>query len=140
MSRVGGAAQTKSVKKLGGGTRLDLAQYRELAAFAQFASDLDAATKAQIDRGIRVTELMKQNQYAPLSVPQMSISLFAANEGFIDDLDVENVLAFEGALHSYMEREKAELVASIGPEGNYNDDIIAELRASIEEFKKTQTW
>ena len=140
VSRVGGAAQTKSVKKLGGGTRLDLAQYRELAAFAQFASDLDAATKAQIDRGIRVTELMKQNQYAPLSVPQMSISLFAANEGFIDDLDVENVLAFEGALHSYMEREKAELVASIGPEGNYNDDIIAELRASIEEFKKTQTW
>ncbi len=140
VSRVGGAAQTKSVKKLGGGTRLDLAQYRELAAFAQFASDLDAATKAQIDRGIRVTELMKQNQYAPLSVPQMSISLFAANEGFIDDLDVENVLAFEGALHSYMEREKAELVASIGPEGNYNDDIIAALKAAIEEFVKTQTW
>ncbi|MBQ0724641.1 MAG: F0F1 ATP synthase subunit alpha [Cycloclasticus sp.] len=140
VSRVGGAAQTKAIKKLGGGTRLDLAQYRELAAFAQFASDLDAATKAQIDRGIRVTELMKQNQYAPLSVPQMAISLFAANEGFIDDLDVEKVLPFEGALHSYMEREKAELVSSIGPEGNYNDDIIAELRASIEEFKKTQTW
>ena len=132
VSRVGGAAQTKAIKKLGGGTRLDLAQYRELAAFAQFASDLDAATKAQIDRGIRVTELMKQNQYAPLSVPQMAISLFAANEGFIDDLDVEKVLPFEGALHSYMEREKAELVASIGPEGNYNDDIIAELRASID--------
>jgi F-type H+-transporting ATPase subunit alpha len=140
VSRVGGAAQTKSVKKLGGGTRLDLAQYRELAAFAQFASDLDAATKAQIDRGIRVTELMKQNQYAPLSVPQMSISLFAANEGFIDDIDVENVLAFEGALHGYMEREKADLVTAIGDEGNYNDDIIAELRAGIEEFKTTQTW
>ena len=140
VSRVGGAAQTKAVKKLGGGIRLDLAQYRELAAFAQFASDLDAATKAQIDRGIRVTELMKQNQYAPLSVPQMSISLFAANEGFIDDVDVDKVLAFEEALHSYMEREKADVVASIGPEGNYNDDIIAQLRASIEEFKKTQTW
>ena len=140
VSRVGGAAQTKSVKKLGGGTRLDLAQYRELAAFAQFASDLDAATKAQIDRGIRVTELMKQNQYAPLSVPQMSISLFAANEGFIDDVEVDKVLDFEAALHSYMEREKADLVAAIGDEGNYNDDIINELRSSIEEFKKTQAF
>ncbi|OUR86205.1 F0F1 ATP synthase subunit alpha [Cycloclasticus sp. 44_32_T64] len=140
VSRVGGAAQTKSVKKLGGGTRLDLAQYRELAAFAQFASDLDAATKAQIDRGIRVTELMKQNQYAPLSVPQMSISLFSANEGFLDGIEVEKVLDFEAALHSFMEREKADLVASIGDEGNYNDDIIAELRSSIEEFVKTQTW
>jgi F-type H+-transporting ATPase subunit alpha len=140
VSRVGGAAQTKSVKKLGGGTRLDLAQYRELAAFAQFASDLDEATKAQIDRGIRVTELMKQNQYTPLSVPQMSMSLFAANEGFIDDVDVDKVLDFEAALHSYMEREEADLVASIGDEGNYNDDIIAALRSGIEAFKKTQTW
>ncbi|MDX2424809.1 MAG: F0F1 ATP synthase subunit alpha [Cycloclasticus sp.] len=140
VSRVGGAAQTKAIKKLGGGTRLDLAQYRELAAFAQFASDLDEATKAQIDRGIRVTELMKQNQYAPLSVPQMAFSLFAANEGFIDDIEVEKVLAFEGALHSYMAREKADLVASIGDEGHYNEDIINELRSSITEFKKTQTW
>jgi len=140
VSRVGGAAQTKAVKKLGGGTRLDLAQYRELAAFAQFASDLDASTKAQIDRGIRVTELMKQNQYAPLSVPEMSISLFAANEGFLDDIEVDKVLDFEGALHSYMAREKANLVASIGDEGNYNADIIAELKSSIEEFKNTQTW
>jgi len=140
VSRVGGAAQTKAVKKLGGGTRLDLAQYRELAAFAQFASDLDASTKAQIDRGIRVTELMKQNQYAPLSVPEMAMSLFAANEGFLDDLAVEKVLPFEAALHSYMAREKADLVASIGDEGNYNADIIAELKSSIEEFKNTQTW
>ncbi|HIF18414.1 MAG TPA: F0F1 ATP synthase subunit alpha [Cycloclasticus sp.] len=140
VSRVGGAAQTKAVKKLGGGTRLDLAQYRELAAFAQFASDLDEATKAQIDRGIRVTELMKQNQYAPLSVSQMAMSLFAANEGFIDDIDVDKVLPFEAALHSYMEREEADLVASIGDEGNYNDDIIAGLRSGIEAFKKTQTW
>ncbi|PHR47174.1 F0F1 ATP synthase subunit alpha [Cycloclasticus sp.] len=140
VSRVGGAAQTKSVKKLGGGTRLDLAQYRELAAFAQFASDLDAATKAQIDRGIRVTELMKQNQYAPLSVPQMSISLFAANEGFIDAVDVDKVLDFEAALHGFMEREKADLIAAIGDEGHYNDEIIADLKSSIEEFVNTQTW
>jgi len=87
-----------------------------------------------------VTELMKQNQYAPLSVPQMSISLFAANEGFIDDVDVDKVLNFEAALHSYMEREKADLVAAIGDEGNYNDDIINELRSSIEDFKKTQAF
>jgi F-type H+-transporting ATPase subunit alpha len=140
VSRVGGAAQTKAIKKLGGGTRLDLAQYRELAAFAQFASDLDEATKAQIDRGVRVTELMKQNQYAPLGVPQMAISLFAANEGFIDDVEVEKVGEFEAALLAYMEREKADLVASIGDEGNYNDDIIADLKASIEAFKNTQAW
>jgi F-type H+-transporting ATPase subunit alpha len=111
-----------------------------LAAFAQFASDLDAATKAQIDRGIRVTELMKQNQYAPLSVPQMSISLFAANEGFIDAVDVDKVLDFEAALHGFMEREKADLVAAIGDEGHYNDEIIADLKSSIEEFVNTQTW
>jgi len=140
VSRVGGAAQTKAIKKLGGGTRLDLAQYRELAAFAQFASDLDDVTKAQIDRGIRVTELMKQNQYTPLSVPQMSISLFAANEGFIDDVEVDKVLDFEAALHSYMQREHAELVASIGDEGKYNEDIISGLRSGIEAFKNTQTW
>lgn len=140
VSRVGGAAQTKAIKKLGGGTRLDLAQYRELAAFAQFASDLDDATKAQIDRGIRVTELMKQNQYAPLGVPEMAISLFAANEGFIDDIAVEKVGDFEAALLAYMDREKADVVASIGAEGNYNDDIIANLRASIEAFKNTQAW
>lgn len=140
VSRVGGAAQTKAIKKLGGGTRLDLAQYRELAAFAQFASDLDDATKAQIDRGIRVTELMKQNQYAPLGVPEMAISLFAANEGFIDDIAVDKVGDFEAALLAYMDREKADVVASIGAEGNYNDDIIANLRASIEAFKNTQAW
>jgi len=140
VSRVGGAAQTKAIKKLGGGTRLDLAQYRELAAFAQFASDLDESTKAQIDRGIRVTELMKQNQYTPLSVPQMSISLFAANEGFLDDLDVEKVLPFEAALHGFMEREKKDLVDAIGDEGRYNDDIISNLKASIAEFKNTQAW
>ena len=98
VSRVGGAAQTKIIKKLGGGTRLDLAQYRELAAFAQFASDLDEATRSQIQRGQRVTELMKQAQYQPLSIAEMSVSLFAANEGFIDDVEVEKVGSFEAAL------------------------------------------
>src|SRR5210317_1285526 len=99
VSRVGGSAQTSIIKKLGGGVRLALAQYRELAAFAQFASDLDEATRAQLQRGQRVTELMKQKQYAPLTVAVMAISLYAANEGFLDDVDVNKVVAFENALH-----------------------------------------
>ena len=140
VSRVGGAAQTKAIKKLGGGTRLDLAQYRELAAFAQFASDLDEATKAQIDRGVRVTELMKQNQYSPQSVPMMAVSLFAANEGFLDDVDANKIQDFEAALHAYMKSEKADLIDSIGKDGNYDDGIIDGLRSSIEAFKKTGSW
>ena len=98
VSRVGGAAQTKIVKKLGGGIRLALAQYRELAAFAQFASDLDDATRKQLEHGQRVTELMKQKQYSPQSVAEMGIVLFVANEGFLDDVDVTKVVAFEAAL------------------------------------------
>ena len=101
VSRVGGAAQTKIIKKLGGGVRLALAQYRELAAFAQFASDLDEATRKQLERGQRVTELMKQKQYSPLSVAQMGLSLFAANEGFLDELPVEKVGDYEAALHDF---------------------------------------
>ena len=101
VSRVGGAAQTKIIKKLGGGVRLALAQYRELAAFAQFASDLDAATRAQLERGERVTELMKQKQYSPLSVAEMGLSLFAANEGFIDPVPVDKVVDYEEALHDF---------------------------------------
>ena len=92
VSRVGGAAQTKIIKKLGGGVRLALAQYRELAAFAQFASDLDETTRKQLERGQRVTELMKQKQYSPLNVAEMAASLFAANEGYLDDVPVEKLL------------------------------------------------
>ncbi len=99
VSRVGGAAQTKIIKKLGGGVRLALAQYRELAAFAQFASDLDETTRKQLERGQRVTELMKQKQYSPLSVAEMAVSLFAANEGYLDDVDIKKVVDFEAALH-----------------------------------------
>ena len=140
VSRVGGAAQTKIIKKLGGGIRLDLAQYRELAAFAQFASDLDAETKAQIDRGQRVTELMKQAQYSPLSVAQMAASLFAANEGFIDDVAVNKVVDFEGALLTYMDNDQADLMSEINAEGNYNDDIANRLKAAIESFKASHSW
>ena len=105
VSRVGGAAQTKVIKKLGGGVRLALAQYRELAAFAQFASDLDDATRKQLDRGKLVTELMKQPQYSPLSVAEQAITLFAVNKGYFDDVEVKNALAFEAALRSHVQEQ-----------------------------------
>ncbi len=140
VSRVGGAAQTKIIKKLGGGVRLDLAQYRELAAFAQFASDLDESTRKQIERGQRVTELMKQKQYAPLSIAEMAFSLFAANEGFIDDVDVSKVVDFEAALHAYLRGNHADLLASIDEKGNFNDDIAGEMKSAIEKFKASSTY
>ena len=140
VSRVGGAAQTKIVKKLGGGTRLDLAQYRELAAFAQFASDLDEATRNQIERGQRVTELMKQAQYQPLSIAEMSVSLFAANEGFIDDVDVEKVGSFEAALLSFMSSNHADLMDKINSTGSFDKDISGAMTSAIESFKTTGSW
>ena len=140
VSRVGGAAQTKIIKKLGGGVRLDLAQYRELAAFAQFASDLDESTRKQIERGQRVTELMKQKQYAPLSIAEMAFSLIAANEGFIDDVDVNKVVDFEAALHAYLRGNHADLLASIDASGDFNDDIAGQMKAAIEKFKASSTY
>jgi F-type H+-transporting ATPase subunit alpha len=140
VSRVGGAAQTKIVKKLGGGIRLALAQYRELAAFSQFASDLDDATREQLEHGERVMELMKQNQYAPLSVAEMAVSLFAAEKGFLKDIELNKVLDFEAALHSYMTSEKTELMNTINETGNYNDDIESQLKQAFDTFKSTQTW
>jgi len=140
VSRVGGAAQTKVIKKLGGGVRLDLAQYRELAAFAQFASDLDESTRKQIERGQRVTELMKQRQYSPLSIAEMALSLYAANEGFLDDVDATKIVDFEEALHTYANSNASDLVKEINDTGNYNDDIASKMRATIEKFKSTSTW
>ncbi|HHH47350.1 MAG TPA: F0F1 ATP synthase subunit alpha [Gammaproteobacteria bacterium] len=140
VSRVGGAAQTKIIKKLGGGVRLDLAQYRELAAFAQFASDLDESTRKQIERGQRVTELMKQKQYAPLSTAEMAFSLFAANEGFIDDVDVNKVVDFEAALHAYLRANNADLLDRINESGDFNDEIAAEMKTAIEQFKASSTY
>jgi len=134
VSRVGGAAQTKIIKKLGGGIRLALAQYRELAAFAQFASDLDAATRAQLERGKRATELMKQKQYSPLSVAEMALSLFAVNEGFIDNVEVDKVVAYEEALHDFARANHAAMLDEINKSGNYNDEIAANLRKVCEEF------
>ena len=140
VSRVGGAAQTKIIKKLGGGIRLALAQYRELAAFSQFASDLDETTRKQLERGQRVTELMKQKQYSPLSVAEMAVSLFAADQGYIDDVDNHKVVDFENALHGYMDANQTELMDKINASGDYNDEIEASLRAAVEDFKANGSW
>jgi len=140
VSRVGGAAQTKIIKKLGGGVRLALAQYRELAAFSQFASDLDEATRKQLERGQRVTELMKQKQYSPLSVAEMAMSLFAADQGYLDDVDLDKIVNFESALHGYLRASQAELSDKINESGDYNDEIEAGLRAAADDFKATGTW
>jgi F-type H+-transporting ATPase subunit alpha len=125
VSRVGGAAQTKIIKKLGGGIRLALAQYRELAAFSQFASDLDDATRAQL---------------SPLSVADMAISLYAANEGFLSDVDLNKVGDFEAALMSYMNSEHTAVMNQVNESGNFNDDIAANFKSALEQFKATQTW
>ena len=134
VSRVGGAAQTKIIKKLGGGIRLALAQYRELAAFAQFASDLDAATRAQLERGERATELMKQKQYSPLSVAEMGLSLFAVNEGFIDSAPVNKVVDYEAALHDFARANNQADLDAINASGDYNDDVAATLKGICEAF------
>lgn len=139
VSRVGGAAQTKIIKKLSGGIRTALAQYRELAAFSQFASDLDDATKAQLEHGQRVTELMKQRQYSPLSVGEMGTVVYAANEGHLRDVPVEKIGDFEDALLAYLRSSHAELLAEMDT-GSYNDDMAAKLKAMVESFKATQTY
>ncbi len=140
VSRVGGAAQTKIIKKLSGGIRTALAQYRELAAFSQFASDLDDATKAQLDHGERVTELMKQKQYSPQSIAEMGLLLYAADKGHIQDVEVNKIGDFETALLSYMHAEHGELMASIVESGDYNDEIEASFESALNNFKSTQTW
>ncbi len=140
VSRVGGAAQTKIIKKLGGGIRLALAQYRELAAFSQFASDLDEATRKQLEHGKRVTELMKQKQYSPLSVAEMGVSLFAANEGYLEDIEVNKIGDFEAALLAYMKSQHADLIKQVNESGDWNSDIEAGFRGALEKFKSTQTW
>jgi len=140
VSRVGGAAQTKIIKKLSGGIRTALAQYRELAAFSQFASDLDDATKAQLEHGERVTELMKQKQYAPQSIAEMGLLLFAANEGFLKSVAVEKIADFEAALLSYMHSEHGSVMQDIAADGGWNDEREATFRSALEQFIATQTW
>lgn len=138
VSRVGGAAQTKIIKKLGGGVRLALAQYRELAAFSQFASDLDEATRKQLERGQRVTEIMKQKQYEPLSVAEMAISLFAVEKGYLDDVALKDVVKFEQELRDYVKQNYRSLLDLINQKGDYNDDIEAQLKQALNAFKQIQ--
>ena len=137
VSRVGGAAQTKIIKKLGGGVRLAAAQFRELEAFAQFASDLDEATRKQLERGQRIMEIMKQHQYAPMSVAQMAVSLFSIEKGYLDAIELDKVTAFEQALLDYMGAEHHGLMQLIDETGDYDQDIEKSLTAALDTFKKT---
>jgi len=140
VSRVGGAAQTKAIKKFGGGIRLALAQYRELAAFAQFASDLDEATRAQLEHGQRVTELMKQKQYSPLSVAEMAIVIYAANSGYLKEVELNKIADFEAALLSFVNSEYASLMERVNKSGDFSDEIEASFKEAMEKFVSTQTW
>lgn len=140
VSRVGGSAQTKIIKKLSGGIRTALAQYRELAAFAQFASDLDEATRKQLEHGQRVTELMKQKQYAPYSIADQAVSVYASNEGYMADVEVKKIVAFDAALIAYFRSENAALMQKIDETGAFDKEIEAAIKAGIESFKATQTY
>jgi F-type H+-transporting ATPase subunit alpha len=135
VSRVGGSAQTKAMKQVAGTLRLDLAQYRDLAAFAQFGSDLDKATQAQLNRGQRLTEVLKQPQYSPMPVEQQVISLWAATKGFIDDVAIENVKKFEQGLLSFIENTKSGLLEKIRDRKKLDEEIENELRAAVTEFR-----
>ncbi|MBM7456062.1 F-type H+-transporting ATPase subunit alpha [Oceanisphaera litoralis] len=140
VSRVGGAAQTKIIKKLSGGIRTALAQYRELAAFAQFSSDLDEATRKQLSHGQKVTELMKQKQYRPMSVAEQGLVLFAAENGYLDDVELKLITTFEAALLAYADSEHAALMAEINEKADFNKDVVAKLTALLDSFKATQSW
>ena len=140
VSRVGGAAQTKVIKKMSGGIRTDLAQYRELAAFAQFASDLDDATRKQLERGRRVTELLKQQQYNPQQVWQLSASLYAVNNGFLDDIEVKNILPFEKGMLDHLKSKYAELIGRIEDTKDLTKDDEAALKAAVEDYKRSASF
>jgi F-type H+-transporting ATPase subunit alpha len=140
VSRVGGAAQTKVIKKMSGGIRTDLAQYRELAAFAQFASDLDDATRKQLERGRRVTELLKQQQYNPQQVWQLSASLYAVNNGFLDDIEVKNILPFEKGMLDHLKSKYAELIGRIEDTKDLTKDDEAALKAAVEDYKSSASF
>ena len=134
------AAQVPFMKKISGGVKMALAHYRELAAFSQFASDLDEATRRQLEHGARVTELMKQKQYAPMSVSEMGTALFAANEGYLIDVPVNKILDFEQALLSYMRSEHGDFMKRIDETGDYDDEVVNALKSAIESFKANQTY
>ena len=140
VSRVGGSAQVRFMNKISGGIKLALAQYRELAAFSQFSSDLDETTRKQLEHGQRVQELMKQKQYSPMTVAEMGVSLYAATAGFLEDVEVDKVLDFEAALISFMNSEYADFMGRANETGAYDDEVVAEMNAAIEKFKATQSY
>ena len=140
VSRVGGSAQTKIIKKLSGGIRTALAQYRELAAFSQFSSDLDESTKKQLNHGQKVTELMKQPQYSPLSVSEQALVLFAAERGFLEDVDIKKVAAFEKGLLSFGHSKYGNFMDALEAKPDYNDENVKKLTDIVTEFKSTQTY
>jgi len=140
VSRVGGAAQTPIIKKLGGGVRLALAQYRELAAFSQFASDLDEATRRQLARGQRVMELMKQKQYSPLSVAQQALSLFAVDRGYLDDVELDKVSAFESALQAFMTSDHGEFMKGINDNPRFDPEVESKIKSALDDFKANHSW
>ena len=137
VSRVGGAAQTKIIKKLVGNVRIALAQYRELAAFSQFMSDLDEATRKQLERGQRLTEVMKQKQYQPLSVAEMAMILFAVDKGYVDSIDLNKIAEFETELLAYMRANHADFMEQLNKTGDYNDEIVKTMQKIAETFKST---
>jgi F-type H+-transporting ATPase subunit alpha len=137
VSRVGGAAQTKIIKKLAGGIRIALAQYRELAAFSQFASDLDETTRKQLERGQRMTEMLKQPQYHPMSVAQIAVSLFAVDKGYLDDVALDKVTHFEKELQDFMASQYAPLMTEINEKCDYTGDVEKSMHDAISAFKKT---
>ncbi|HEY3488000.1 MAG TPA: F0F1 ATP synthase subunit alpha [Gammaproteobacteria bacterium] len=140
VSRVGGAAQTKIIKKLGGGVRLSLAQYRELAAFSQFASDLDETTRKQLERGQRVMQLMKQPQYSPLSIADMALSLYAADKGYLDPVPLNKIGVYETGLHAHFKATAKDLRDKINASGDYNDEIEGGLKRVLEDYKKKAVY
>ena len=137
VSRVGSAAQTKAIKKVSGTTKLDLAQFRELQAFAQFGSDLDEKTKAQIERGQRIVELFKQQQYQPKSLEIMVATLWSMQNGYFDDVPVDNIRAVQAKFETYLDDRKQELMAKIRNEKALTDEIAGDLKTAVTDFKKT---
>ena len=140
VSRVGGAAQTSIIKELGGGVRLALAQYRELAAFAQFASDLDEATRRQLERGQRVMEVLKQKQYVPMDVASQAVSLYAVDRGYLDDLELTQVGPFEEAMQSHMAANQADLMKGINDSPELTDELDRKLKDALDDFKANHSW
>ena len=138
MSRVGSAAQTKAMKKVAGSIKLELAQYREMAAFAQFGSDLDASTQKLLNRGSKLTELLKQNQYSPMTIAEQVVSIFTGVNGYLDDLDVSQIRDFERDLYDLIKSSHPDLIESINSSGNLDDDVSAKLTSIIEDFKKSR--